>query len=87
MAPILSITPHLSTARRLALVWSVHSTVMDHDVVDVNEMVEAACRTAYAEGFGLPGDQLAIAAGMPFGQPGNTNLLRVAEILQEHRES
>lgn len=80
MAPILSITPHLATARRLALVWGVHSTVMDHDVVDVDEMVEAACRTAFAEGFGRPGDQLAIAAGMPFGKPGNTNLLRVAEI-------
>jgi len=80
MAPILSITPHLATARRLALVWSVHSTVMDHDVADADEMVDAACRTAFAEGFGLPGDQIAIAAGMPFGQPGNTNLLRVAEI-------
>ncbi|MDL2284040.1 pyruvate kinase [Oxalobacter sp. OttesenSCG-928-P03] len=80
MAPILSITPHLATARRLALAWGVHSTVMDHDVVDVDEMVNAACNTTLNEGFGLPGDQIAIAAGMPFGQPGNTNLLRVAEI-------
>ena len=80
MAPILSITPHLSTARRLALVWGVHSTVIDHDVKDVDEMVDAACRTAFTEGFARPGDQLAIAAGMPFGQPGTTNLLRIAEI-------
>lgn len=80
LAPILSITPHLATARRLALAWGVHSTVIDHDVKDVDEMVEAACRTAYSEGFAQPGDQLAIAAGMPFGQPGTTNLLRVAEI-------
>ena len=80
MAPILSITPHLSTARRLALAWGVHSTVIDHDVKDVDEMVDAACRTAFAEGFAQPGDQLAIAAGMPFGQPGTTNLLRIAEI-------
>lgn len=80
MAPILSITPHLSTARRLALVWGVHSTVIDHDVKDVDEMVDAACRTAFSEGFAQPGDQLAIAAGMPFGQPGTTNLLRIAEI-------
>lgn len=80
MAPILSITPHLATARRLALAWGVHSTVMDHDVADVNEMVDAACHITFTEGLGLPGDQIAIAAGMPFGQPGNTNLLRVAEI-------
>ncbi len=80
LAPILSITPHLSTARRLALAWGIHSTVIDHDVKDVDEMVDAACRTAYSEGFAQPGDQLAIAAGMPFGQPGTTNLLRIAEI-------
>ena len=80
MAPILSITPHLATARRLALVWGVHSTVIDHDVKDVDEMVDAACRTAFSEGFAQSGDQLAIAAGMPFGQPGTTNLLRIAEI-------
>jgi len=80
MSPILSITPHLATARRLALAWGVHSTVMDHDVADVDEMVDVACRTAFVEEFGLPGDRIAIAAGMPFGQPGNTNLLRVAEI-------
>ncbi len=80
MAPILSITPHLATARRLALVWGVHSTVIDHDVKDVDEMVDAACRAAFSEGFAQSGDQLAIAAGMPFGQPGTTNLLRIAEI-------
>lgn len=80
MTPILSITPHLATARRLALVWGVHSTVIDHDVADVDEMVEAACRNALNEGFAKQGDQVAIAAGMPFGLPGTTNLLRIAEI-------
>lgn len=83
LAPILSITPHLYTARRLALAWGVHSTVIDHDVKDVDEMVDAACRTAYFEGFAQPGDQLAIAAGMPFGRPGTTNLLRIAEIVPQ----
>jgi pyruvate kinase len=79
MAPILSITPKLATARRLALVWGVHSTVSP-DVSSVDEMVTAACQTALKEGFALPGDQVAIAAGMPFGEPGTTNLLRIAEI-------
>jgi pyruvate kinase len=79
LAPILSITPRLSTARRLALAWGVHSTV-SLDVHNVDEMVAAACRTALAEGFAKPGDQVAITAGMPFGQPGSTNLLRLAEI-------
>jgi len=78
-APILSITPALSTARRLALVWGVHSTVSP-DITNVDEMVTAACETALREGMAQPGDQLAIAAGMPFGESGTTNLLRIAEV-------
>jgi pyruvate kinase len=78
-APILSITPNLATARRLALVWGVHSTV-SADVRNVDDMVETASRVAREEGFAGVGDQIAITAGMPFGQPGSTNLLRIAEI-------
>ncbi|MES2070010.1 MAG: pyruvate kinase [Pseudomonadota bacterium] len=78
-APILSITPQLSTARRLALVWGVHSTVSD-SVHSVDQMVAAACSTALNEGFAAAGDQVAITAGMPFGEPGTTNLLRIAQI-------
>jgi pyruvate kinase len=78
-APILSITPKLATARRLALVWGVHSTV-SADIGSVDEMVSAASQIAQREGFAQPGDQVAIAAGMPFGESGTTNLLRIAEI-------
>lgn len=77
-APILSITPYLQTARRLALAWGVHSTLLDHSIHDVNDMVDAACRTAYEEGFVEPGDSLTIVGGMPFGSCGTTNLLRTA---------
>jgi pyruvate kinase len=77
-APILCITPQLATARRLALVWGVHSTISEA-VHDESQMVSAACQAAVREGF-AQGDQIAITAGMPFGQPGSTNLLRVAEV-------
>ena len=79
MAPILSITPRLTTARQLALAWGVHSTVSP-DITNVDEMVSAACDIAQQEGFAQPGDQIAIAAGMPFGESGTTNLLRIAEV-------
>ena len=77
---ILSITPNLATARRMALTWGVHSALMDHDVADVDEMVAAACKTSLEEGFAEKGDLIVIAAGMPFGKPGSTNLLRIAEV-------
>jgi pyruvate kinase len=79
MAPILSITPKIATARKLALVWGVHSTISDQ-IHNESEMVSAACQTALKEGFAKKGDQIAITAGMPFGQPGSTNLLRLAEV-------
>ncbi len=79
MAPILSITPKQATARRLALVWGVHSTVSDM-VQDENMLVATACHTALQEGLAQVGEQIAITAGVPFGQPGSTNLLRIAEI-------
>ena len=80
IAPILSITPNMDTARRQALTWGVHSTLIENDVADVDEMVDAACAAAKREGFAEPGSLLAIAAGMPFGQPGTTNLLRIVEV-------
>ena len=80
MSHILSITPNLHTARRLALTWGVHTALIDHDVIDVDEMVNAACTVAVAEGFAKKGDLIVIAAGMPFGEPGTTNLLRTTII-------
>jgi pyruvate kinase len=77
--PILSMTPNLATARRLALVWGVHS-VRTPDVSRVSEMVEHACRCARDERFAEPGDTILISAGMPFGTPGATNLLRIAQV-------
>jgi pyruvate kinase len=78
-APIIGMTPRLSTARRLALVWGVHS-VLCHEVESVPEMSELACRTALKEGFGEAGRSIVISAGMPFGAAGTTNLLRIAEL-------
>ena len=78
-APILSLTPNLSTARKLALVWGVHS-VQSEDVRHVTDMVNDACRIALRDGFAVDGQPLVIAAGMPFGIAGTTNLLRIAYV-------
>lgn len=43
-------------------------------------MSERACDTARQEGFGAPGQTVVIAAGMPFGASGTTNLLPIAQI-------
>jgi pyruvate kinase len=78
-APIIGMTPRLGTARRLALVWGVHA-VLTHDVDAVAEMTDFACRTARESGYAQPGQTIVIAAGTPFGEPGSTNLLRIAQL-------
>ncbi len=78
-APIVCITPKLETARRMAFVWGVHAKVVD-DVNSVTDMVAVAIKVTHEEGFAKPGDMIAITAGMPFGMPGSTNLLRIATV-------
>jgi pyruvate kinase len=80
-APIIGMTPKLATARSLALVWGVHA-VLTHDVADVSEMTDFACATARREGLAGQGQTIVIAAGMPFGASGTTNLLRIARLDQ-----
>ena len=81
-APIVGITPSRATARRLALVWGVHA-VLSHDVADIPEMTDVASRTVLQEGLGAVGQTIVISAGMPFGTPGTTNVLRIAQIEAE----
>ena len=77
--PILALTAHLATARRLALVWGVHPVPFE-EVHDVAEMVEHAGATAVGRGFAAPGDVIVVIAGLPFGRSGGTNLLHVLRI-------
>ena len=76
---MLSLTPQLGIARRLALVWGVHSVHID-DVADVDQMASVACAVARREGFAEAGQTIVAIAGMPFGTPGTTNLMRIASV-------
>jgi len=78
LAPVLSITPEQAVARRLALVWGVHSVHASEAIVDVPDMVAKACAMARQESCAGPGDFVVIASGMPFGVAGTTNFLHIA---------
>jgi len=78
-APILSLTPHIETARRMSLVWGVHS-VISEDIQRVTDMVRNASRSAVEEGFAIDGQTMVITAGIPFGRSGSTNMLRIASV-------
>jgi pyruvate kinase len=78
-APVLGATPRLQTARRMAVIWGVHA-VETPDVHSMTEMVSRACRVAVAEGIAKAGETIVVTAGTPFGTPGATNSLRIAQV-------
>jgi pyruvate kinase len=78
-APVLAMTPKLSTARRLGLLWGTHA-VHTRDVASFEEMVDKAKRMALRTGLAAGGDRIVIMAGVPFGTPGSTNVLHVARL-------
>ncbi len=77
--PIIALSPVRRTARRLSVIWGLHCVVTE-DARDIDDMVNRACTIAFNEGFATPGQRIIITAGVPFGTPGSTNLLRIAFI-------
>ncbi|MGZ8403242.1 MAG: pyruvate kinase [Rhodoplanes sp.] len=76
---IVVISPKTETGRRLALVWGVHC-VAGEDARDQDDMVDRACRVAFAEGFARAGERIIIVAGLPLGMPGATNMVQIAYV-------
>ncbi|HVY12329.1 MAG TPA: pyruvate kinase, partial [Alphaproteobacteria bacterium] len=77
--PVICLTSKLETARRVVLSYGVYP-IHTQDVSTFSEMVDRACKLAHAHGLAQPGEQLVVTAGVPFGVPGNTNVLRLAEV-------
>ena len=78
-APILSLTPRQSTARRLALLWGVHSC-RTPDARDMQDMADIASHQVKIENFALENDRIVVTAGHPFGTAGKTNLIRIIRV-------
>jgi len=77
--PFVLLTTRTDTARRLSLLWGAHC-VQAEDARNTAEMVQKARRIAVQQGYAGSGQKLVIIAGVPFGHPGTTNLLRIAWI-------
>lgn len=77
--PILCLTSKLETARRLTLSFGVHASHTS-DISSFSEMVQKAVQIILRDGLADIGQRVVITAGVPFGTPGNTNILRIATI-------
>ena len=75
--PIMCLTPSLSVARRMQLSYGVYP-VETEDVDNFGDMVKKAVRVAQEQSIAAKGQRVVITAGVPFGTPGATNILRIA---------
>ena len=84
-APVLVIglSPNINTARKTQLIWGVYSSHTKQDAKNTTEMVSIACNTIKEKKLANSGDSIVITAGVPFGNAGSTNLLRIAKIIDD----
>jgi len=83
---ILALTPKREAARRINLAWGIHA-VVTRDASDVDDMTFRACKFALRSGLAEVGERIIVIAGVPFGTPGATNMIRIAYITDEHAKA
>lgn len=77
--PIIAVTPDETVAKQLAFSWGVYSIVSDR-LESTDEMMDKSVEIAKENGFVQNGDTVVIAAGVPVGEVGATNLMKVSVV-------
>lgn len=75
-APIVAVTGSDSVSRKLALVWGVYSR-KGEIATTTDEMLDIAVRESIQTGIVKHGDRVVITAGVPVGETGSTNIMKV----------
>ncbi|TVP83576.1 MAG: pyruvate kinase [Alkalicoccus sp.] len=73
---IIAVTSNARVSRSLCLVWGVHAQV-GSDLNSTDEMLQLSVDEALKSGYVKNGDLVVITAGVPVGERGTTNLLKV----------
>lgn len=76
-SPIIAVSADDRVCRRLALVWGVQAYLAQDPVYSTDEMLEGAIQASKETGIVKSGDTVVIAAGVPIGETGTTNLMKV----------
>jgi pyruvate kinase len=84
--PVLVLTPSVTVARRVALLWGAHP-VATRDIGSFDEMIGKGKRMALRHGLGSAGCKLVVMAGVPFGVIGATNLLHVVTLVGDELDT
>jgi pyruvate kinase len=76
--PILAVTPG-DICGRLVLLWGVYP-IRSRVTTSTTELFATAARLAKETGLARPGDRIVITGGIPFGESGSTNMLKVETV-------
>ena len=80
---IIGLSPNIRTARKMQIAWGVNSCHSTKDAAITTEMVNIACSVVKNKNLVKADDSVIITAGVPFGNAGTTNLLRIAKIIED----
>lgn len=75
-APIVAVTASQSASRKLALAWGVYPRA-GRQATSTDEMLDIAVQEGLLSGIITPGDLVVITAGVPVGETGTTNLMKI----------
>jgi len=76
---ILGLTPNPDTYCKLNISWGV-APGLTCDFSNPEEMFSSAAELVVSKGYARKGDRIIITSGVPLGEAGSTNLIRVYEI-------
>ncbi len=77
--PILALTPSDVVSGKLQLYWGVRPYKIT-EPASVDELFAMGARLSREIGIASPGDLIIITAGIPIGEAGTTNMLKVEKI-------
>jgi pyruvate kinase len=77
--PVIAASPNPGVLRQTALFSGVTPLLVSPGR-DTDQMIANATRAALESGMVRPGDTVVVVAGVPVGQPGQTNLLKVETV-------
>jgi len=79
-APIVAYTPDPKVYRRLSLYWGVRPILFPGFEGTLTEVLTQVEADLIARNFVAPGDKVLVLGGIPFGQAGSTNFLKIHTI-------
>ncbi len=76
--PIICLSPNENVPRRLAISYGVRGVYAPETLDDFTGPAIHAASIVKDMGYAVKGDKFVMTAGVPFGTPGSTNILRIA---------